>query len=1080
MSGFRSVSRSLVSFCLLLVPVAQAATPASGTVSDTKTTLTYTSGPFAVSNVTSTASLTCMDPVAPCDDFQLTISVPAGFSTTHSGTVVKVSTAWTNTAEDYDVYAYDSAGGDAGKSASSSDPEQFSIPVLDGTHTYTIRIVPYTVAGGSTTTTLSFSTQAVTTTPVPTQKQPSGLPPRFKTDVSPAALGNTAGEPSIGYNFKSRNGMFISSLQTLKITYPWNQPDPVETSKVLPEACDATWSDVSYVTTSQETLDPILHTNSKAGRTYVSQITASPGLLSAYSDDDGTSWTSIAAPPSSSTDHQTIGTGPYPAGSQFAAIAAAAGVDYATYYCGQNMVGAACARSDTGGATFNNGVPIFSTEVNCNEPLGGLHGHVKVGPDGAVYVPPKSCDNQQAVIVSLDAGLTWAVNKLPKTDADTEIDPSVGIASDNTVYDCYVANNGHPHVQVSKDHGVTWFNDYDIGTSQGIQLATFPTAIAGDPDRAACAFLGSTTAGNHDSASYQGIWYGFVAMTYDGGLSWHTVNVTPNNPVQGAGGVCNGGTLVCGTNRNLLDFNEITMDEKGRVMFGYADGCISTPCVTQPLLNSDFAKKASVARQTGGRGLLKKFDPVTAPATAQAACLAGNRNSKKSTLTWKTPDSGGADISGYSIFRSTALAGPYTQVGTAPAKNTYDDTTTQTSDPTYYYKIVATNAVGDGLASNVVKLVVAPDPVVETSCKLPGLTTASDPAGDSTGGVAATDLLTIYMAELPATPNSLTFVETVSSLSTLPPNTLYAVRFHAPNPPSNGDSDYFVGMATESGTPRYVYGTVGVVDANATSLAVYTVLGDIDAASTYDPKTGFIYLHAKKSLFGNLKTGDNVIAIVGTSRPYTSLSAKIGAGAQDTTGTGSYTLNGTAICVANVAPIASLLADVQSGTRPLTVKFDGSGSSDSDAGDSVASYTFDFGDGTAPVTQPTPTATHVYNSSGNFNATLSVNDSHGLASSNTASKFIEVKDAGTTTGTTTGGSTGTTTGGTTGGGTTGGTTGGTGTTTGTTTGSPLPSPTEGGTNNGNNRLGGGGSLGVLDLGLCLLALGLRRRRQRGG
>jgi PKD repeat protein len=69
---------------------------------------------------------------------------------------------------------------------------------------------------------------------------------------------------------------------------------------------------------------------------------------------------------------------------------------------------------------------------------------------------------------------------------------------------------------------------------------------------------------------------------------------------------------------------------------------------------------------------------------------------------------------------------------------------------------------------------------------------------------------------------------------------------------------------------------------------------------------------------------------------------------------------------------------------------DGSGSTDPDAGDSIASYTFDFGDGSDPVTQSSPTVSHTYNAAGEYPARLSVTDSHGLVSTNTAVFVVEV------------------------------------------------------------------------------------------
>ena len=65
-----------------------------------------------------------------------------------------------------------------------------------------------------------------------------------------------------------------------------------------------------------------------------------------------------------------------------------------------------------------------------------------------------------------------------------------------------------------------------------------------------------------------------------------------------------------------------------------------------------------------------------------------------------------------------------------------------------------------------------------------------------------------------------------------------------------------------------------------------------------------------------------------------------------------------------------------------------------DTGDTIASYTFDFDDGSATVTQSTPTVSHTYNAANNYGAHLSVTDSRGLASTNTAEVTIMVVPAG--------------------------------------------------------------------------------------
>jgi PKD domain len=105
---------------------------------------------------------------------------------------------------------------------------------------------------------------------------------------------------------------------------------------------------------------------------------------------------------------------------------------------------------------------------------------------------------------------------------------------------------------------------------------------------------------------------------------------------------------------------------------------------------------------------------------------------------------------------------------------------------------------------------------------------------------------------------------------------------------------------------------------------------------------------------------------------------------------GNFAVQSNEACAPDTAPTAALTASPRSGNVPLQVTFDGSGSSDPDAGDSVASYTFDFGDGSAPVTQSTPTITHTYTNAGEFQATLTVTDSHGKKSINDSPLVIDV------------------------------------------------------------------------------------------
>ena len=148
-------------------------------------------------------------------------------------------------------------------------------------------------------------------------------------------------------------------------------------------------------------------------------------------------------------------------------------------------------------------------------------------------------------------------------------------------------------------------NNFNVGASQGIKNVVFPTTVAGDDNRAAMSFLGTTTPGNYqDAANFHGVWHLYTAFTYDGGQSWVTVDDTPTDPVQ-VGSICTAGTT-CGNDRNLLDFIDATVDKQGRVLVAYADGCIGACVQSGP---NSFSAYATIARQSSGKRLFARYDP---------------------------------------------------------------------------------------------------------------------------------------------------------------------------------------------------------------------------------------------------------------------------------------------------------------------------------------------------------------------------------------------------------------------------------------------------------------------------------------
>jgi hypothetical protein len=586
----------ILCIAIVIVPITRGANPAAGTVSESSPTVAWT-GAIMAADPDLLTSPRCNGADA-CDNFSLTVvPPPASFGPY----IVEIRL---RPQGDWDLELYNPDG--KYRTSSGNGPYANEVVVLFNppAGTYRIAAFPFSPVVGS-----DGNSYAATAALLP--QPPIGSAPQGTATVGyanfPCPVGQTCtsgfGEPSIGVNWKTGNVMFAGggTLKTFRIN---NFNDQAATPT-------ATWTNVSgnqhTATTPRAAADPILFTDQQTGRTFADQLEGlTPFSTLEYTDDDGNLFLpSQGSGLASGIDHQTIGggplappltrdpslPGPYPNG---------------VYYCAQGLGPANCALSLDGGTTFGPAVPMWITEC------GGLHGHVKVSPvDGTVYVPNRGCDGLQGMAVSTDNGISWTIRTIPNS-GPSESDPSIGIATDGTVYFGFVNGDGHPEISVSHDKGATWdtWNSdrgtssfIDVGVPFGIQNAAFAEVVAGDPDRAAFAFHGSTTAGPFQDASFNGVWNLYVAHTYDGGRTWTTVKAT-SDPTQRGCIWLGGGSNPC---RNLLDFMDATIDAQGRVIVGFADGCTGA-CATDPA-NTAKSVWATIARQSNGRGLFSAFDP---------------------------------------------------------------------------------------------------------------------------------------------------------------------------------------------------------------------------------------------------------------------------------------------------------------------------------------------------------------------------------------------------------------------------------------------------------------------------------------
>jgi hypothetical protein len=621
----------------LVAGLAEAATPSSGTVTAQTTSVSYSAGPFVAPNATGAAGTVTCNAAAPCDDFKLTVNVPATYASSYNLTV-KVQ--WPTSTADFDVYVLDAGGNIVGSAASSSDPEVAVLPAVPGT--YTVRVVPYAPLANS------FSASvALTAAPKPATPG-TGTPPGYVSYQPPATsgFGGDAGEPSIGANWKTGKVVFQSYASTLRVTF---------NDSVSPAT--ATWENKSAAPpncTAAAGLDPILWTDSQLGHTIESQLLANPVVnsLSCYTDNDGNTWTPTSGGGvGQGVDHQSIGGGAYAPG----LVVSAPAYPHAVYYCSQSIAAATCARSDNGGLTFGPSMPVY-TAAQC----GGLHGHVKVGPDGTVYLPNKSCGGQQGMAVSTDNGMTWTIRTVPGSSAGAS-DPSVGIGADGTVYFGYQNGDGRPKVAVSHDRGVTWVNSQDISAPFGIQNTAFPAVVAGDGDRAAFAYLGTPTGGNFQDAGFTGVWHLYVAHTYDGGVTWITKDATAYDPVQSGCIWLGGGSNPC---RNLLDFMDATVDAQGRVLVGYADGC-TLACASNPMPTDDPAhgyhsQLATIARQKDGKRLFARYDQADLTVRSVTVAQGSSTTLTANVANWGSANAGGVVVK---FMEGTTVLGTSPAIG---------------------------------------------------------------------------------------------------------------------------------------------------------------------------------------------------------------------------------------------------------------------------------------------------------------------------------------------------------------------------------------------------------------------------------
>ncbi|MGB0152011.1 MAG: sialidase family protein [Candidatus Poseidoniaceae archaeon] len=391
-------------------------------------------------------------------------------------------------------------------------------------------------------------------------------------------VGQQGPEPSIGVT--SSGCIFFIALE-----------------KVM-RSCDSgeTWVNTveGDVTQAPSTSDPWGWVDPLTDRIFNVQMVGLATTWIGWSDDDGETW--LGNPHDSGpvplNDHIKLATGPW-TDSGYGAIGSPV-YDTAVYFCYNKLAGIFCYTSLDGGATFAVGGQAFGL-VTTN---GGLHGAISSAPDGTVYVPPRVAT--PTLVVSKDNGLNWEEKTMGEDVGTPNPRKNSEMAADTE-------SNGY-HVWTGADQGVYMSRSTDSGESWeqtslrispvDVVSSVFPQIIAGDPGRMAVAYLGSEDAGalgvpDIDGNPWDGnAHYATANVSYDLYVTYslnaldenpvfQTVRVT-QDPVQ-VGSIClNSGDCrdIGGSNRNLLDFNDIVIDSEGRIFIAITDGCTGE-CATK-------------------------------------------------------------------------------------------------------------------------------------------------------------------------------------------------------------------------------------------------------------------------------------------------------------------------------------------------------------------------------------------------------------------------------------------------------------------------------------------------------------------
>ena len=239
-----------VAIVIVKIPISRGATPASGSVSESNSKVTWVGQikPPSGSSDCGTANN------SGCDNFGVNFQAPA------SGYGPYLLEIRLQPQGDWDMQIFGPGGNLIDGSGNSPGVVELVTLINPPSGNYVVAAAPFAPLVGTDTNSYTASAELKHYFANPAA-QGTDTNISYHNFAAPGSMGNDSGEPTIGVNWKTGRAMMIAGTETLRVTFD---------DATVPAR--ATWEDKSFLWTGLITMDPILFTDRSTGRTIVSAV----------------------------------------------------------------------------------------------------------------------------------------------------------------------------------------------------------------------------------------------------------------------------------------------------------------------------------------------------------------------------------------------------------------------------------------------------------------------------------------------------------------------------------------------------------------------------------------------------------------------------------------------------------------------------------------------------------------------------------------------------------------------------------------------------------------------------------------